>query len=160
MPGPDHKQKTISVLVWALILLTIVVFSLTAFLLWKANRMADGPEERPFRCGVVTSPDKSITYVQNSGGKALFKSNCSSCHTMTAKDGTGPGFYGIEARIPSRKWLHSFITNEDSLVKAEDPYTLALRQKFGNIYMHNRSDLSYEEIESIFAFVYSSPVIK
>ena len=65
-----------------------------------------------------------------SEGKALFKSNCASCHNATA-DGTGPALKGVSARWEAagdfkgksgNQWLHEWIKNFNTPVGAGYAY--------------------------------------
>src|ERR1700679_3548437 len=48
-------------------------------------------------------------------GKALFQSNCATCHNPF-KDGTGPALKGVTERIPDTKRLHAWIHNSAAVL--------------------------------------------
>ena len=55
-------------------------------------------------------------------GKALFNSNCASCHKLDKKM-TGPALRNVEARLLEdegldRDWLYKWIRNSSSLIKS------------------------------------------
>ena len=59
-------------------------------------------------------------------GKALFNSNCASCHKLDKKM-TGPALRNVEARLLEdegldRDWLYKWIRNSSSLIKSGDDY--------------------------------------
>ena len=59
-------------------------------------------------------------------GKALFNSNCASCHKLDKKM-TGPALRNVEARLLEdegldRDWLYKWIRNSNSLIKSGDDY--------------------------------------
>ncbi len=88
-------------------------------------------------------------------GEKLFKGNCASCHKVD-KDMTGPALGGILERVPepATEWLLSFLTNEASLVQAQEPYTLALRETWGmNPWMHRAPDLTEQDVFDLVAWM-------
>src|SRR6478735_11944803 len=67
----------------------------------------------------------SLTNVLNAqDGKALFMSNCASCHGVN-KALVGPALMGVEERIPDKKLLHDWIRNNNKVLAS------------GNVYFNN-----------------------
>ncbi|HEY6901729.1 MAG TPA: c-type cytochrome [Puia sp.] len=54
-------------------------------------------------------------------GKALFQSNCASCHNPI-KDGTGPALQGVTSRVPDSKLLHAWIRNNQKVLASGNAY--------------------------------------
>ena len=56
-------------------------------------------------------------------GKALFQSNCASCHNPL-KDATGPALKGADARVPSKEWLYDWVHNSGAMIQKGDKYAV------------------------------------
>ncbi len=65
-------------------------------------------------------------------GKALFQSNCASCHNPL-KDATGPALKGVDARVPNKEWLHKWVKNSAALIGSGDKYANDVYNKWGSI---------------------------
>lgn len=89
-------------------------------------------------------------------GKALFKTNCASCHHPT-KDGTGPALAGVDGRVPSKEWLYSWVKNSAAVISSGDKYANDLFSKWNKTAMTPFPGLSNEEIDAIVAYV-NTPV--
>ena len=87
-------------------------------------------------------------------GKALFQSNCASCHNPL-KDATGPALKGADGRVPSKEWLYDWVHNSQKLVAGGDKYANEVYNKWGKIPMTPFPALSNEEIDAIFTYVNS-----
>ena len=85
----------------------------------------DSARLAPWRERLGTEPDREL-------GKNLFKGNCAACHKPD-RDMSGPALQGILDRAPqpALDWYITFMTNSDPLIKAGEPYTLALRERWG-----------------------------
>jgi cytochrome c551/c552 len=92
-------------------------------------------------------------------GKALFTSNCASCHNPL-KDATGPALKGIRSTFPDIEWGHKWVHNSASLIAAGDPTAVAIYAKFNKTAMTAFPSLSNEEIDAIldYADKYEPPV--
>lgn len=89
----------------------------------------------------------STAYAQPDG-KALFQSNCASCH-HPLKDATGPALKGVSARVPSKEWLHDWIHNSAAVIASGDKYGNEVYKKWGMTAMTPFPALSNEEIDAI-----------
>ena len=97
-------------------------------------------------------------------GKALFKSNCASCHNPTS-DGTGPALKGVTARWEGsgdykgkngNQWLHVWINNWHDAVSAGNPYAVSMansRPAEMNVFA---GVLKTEDIDKILLYVENS----
>jgi mono/diheme cytochrome c family protein len=85
-------------------------------------------------------------------GKALFKANCSSCHTPTDKGGTGPGLKGVLGRIPAGDWKYNWVHDPAGMIKAGDPYIATLYPAKYKTVMQAFPKLKNEEIDAILAW--------
>lgn len=99
-------------------------------------------------------------------GKALFKSNCASCHAPTDKRVLGPGLKDFWGRIPGgddegkKKWFINWVKNASSIIGGKsDPYINKLYAEYGSP-MTSFGQLKDEEIMAIADYVknYTEPV--
>ncbi|MFY7840899.1 MAG: c-type cytochrome, partial [Lacibacter sp.] len=88
-------------------------------------------------------------------GKALFQTNCASCHAINKKL-TGPALAGLEERGPwgDRKKLYAWIKNPSAFAKT-DAYAAALLKEYG--VAMTPFNLSDAEVDAIVKFV-NTPV--
>lgn len=89
-----------------------------------------------------------------SKGKALFLSNCSSCHAVN-KVVTGPALAGVEDRWPDKKMLHNWIRNNKQVLNAGYPYAVNLFNSFNKISMNIFSSFTDKDIDDILAYIKS-----
>lgn len=91
-------------------------------------------------------------------GKALFSSNCASCHHPT-KDVTGPALKGVSEKVPSKEWLYKWVHNSTALVGSGDKYANEVFNKWNKIPMPAFANLSEKDIDAIIAYVdaYEAP---
>ncbi|MBS1665008.1 MAG: c-type cytochrome [Bacteroidetes bacterium] len=92
-------------------------------------------------------------------GKALFQSNCASCHNPI-KDGTGPALQGVTSRVPDKNLLHAWIRNNQKVLATGNKY-------FNDLYAaRNKSPMTVfegslddKQIDAILAYVeaYKAP---
>lgn len=110
---------------------------------------------RSSRLVVVFSLAFTILFSSNSfaqDGKQLFKTNCSSCHSASDKNGTGPGLKGVLGRIPGGDWKYEWVHNPSSKIKGGDPYIATLHPKPYATIMTAFPQLKNEEIDAILAY--------
>ena len=81
-------------------------------------------------------------------GKALFQSNCASCHNPV-KDATGPALADI-ITFRSQKWICKFLTKRKFM--PDDARAVRLRKQFGLTCM-KFPQLSCEEVQSVVRYV-------
>lgn len=80
-------------------------------------------------------------------GEQVFKTNCSSCHTINKGRLVGPDLSGVYNKMPE-DWLISFIKSSQSMVKAGDPDAVAIFNEFNKIPMPD-NPLNDEQIRGI-----------
>ena len=92
-------------------------------------------------------------------GKALFMSNCASCHNPL-KDATGPALQNIDKTFPSKEWGYEWIHNSAKLIASGDKTAVDIFNKFNKTAMTAFPQLSTEEIDAILKYVdeYKAPV--
>ena len=77
---------------------------------------------------------------QIGAGEDLFRTRCSSCHTVggapEGKNALGPDLYNI-TRHRDRAWLERWIRSPDAMVAERDPLALSLLEQSGGIQMPN-----------------------
>ena len=85
-------------------------------------------------------------------GKALFQSNCASCHNPFV-DITGPALQGVSERVPSQEWLRDWIRNSAALIASGDQYANDIYKEWKKVPMTAFQSLSDEEIDAIVNYV-------
>ncbi len=91
-------------------------------------------------------------------GKALFQSNCASCHNPL-KDATGPALQNIDKTFPSKEWGYAWIHNSAALIAAGDKTAVDIFNKFNKTAMTAFPQLKNDEIDAILKYVddYKAP---
>ena len=91
-----------------------------------------------------------ITKAQD--GKALFQSNCASCHNPF-KVITGPALQGVTSRVPDKALLHAWIHNNQKVLASGNPYFTALFNQYNKTPMNVFPDLTDKDIDAILNYV-------
>ena len=91
-----------------------------------------------------------ITKAQD--GKALFQSNCASCHNPF-KVVTGPALQGVTSRVPDKALLHAWIHNNQKVLASGNPYFTALFNQYSKTPMNVFPDLSDKDIDAILNYI-------
>jgi len=91
-------------------------------------------------------------------GKALFMSNCASCHNPL-KESTGPALQNIDKSFPNKEWGYKWIHNSSALIAAGDKTAVDIYNKYNKTQMTAFPQLSNEEIDAILKYVddYKAP---
>ncbi|MBX9783695.1 MAG: c-type cytochrome [Chitinophagaceae bacterium] len=86
-------------------------------------------------------------------GKALFQTNCASCHAINKKL-TGPALAGFQDRGPwaDRKKLYAWVHNPMGYSKS-DPYAANLLKEYNGVVMTSFPQLSEKEIDAIADYI-------
>jgi mono/diheme cytochrome c family protein len=92
-------------------------------------------------------------------GKALFQTNCTSCHNVN-KRSTGPALAGVDERWPDKAKLHSWVRNSAAVLKTGDAYTNALYNEYGKVSMTQFPNFSDKEIDAIIAYIKTVPAVE
>ena len=92
-------------------------------------------------------------------GKALFQSNCASCHNPL-KDATGPALQNIDKTFPSKEWGYNWIHNSSAVIASGDKTANDIYAKFNKTQMTAFPQLKTEDIDAILKYVdeYKAPV--
>jgi len=86
-------------------------------------------------------------------GKALFQSNCASCHNPF-KVITGPALQGVTQRIPDKKLLHDWIHNNAAVLATGNKYFTDLFNQYNKTSMTVfGNSLSDADIDAIINYV-------
>lgn len=91
-----------------------------------------------------------------SRGQYLFKTRCSSCHTIGGGDDIGPDLAGVTEQR-DRDWLVRWIKEPDVMLREKDPLATALFAKYRRIPMPNQK-LGDLEIEALLEFISAQTV--
>ena len=107
-----------------------------------------------------------ITFSQEAdpvAGKALFNTNCASCHKLDKKM-TGPALRHVEARLAEdesidREWLYAWIRNSSSVVKSGDSYANKIYEEYNKSAMTAYPQLTDADIDNILAYTAQDKVV-
>lgn len=90
-------------------------------------------------------------------GKALFMSNCASCHNPL-KDATGPALQGVSGHAHGMDWIHKWVKNPSAVIATGDPHAKELVDKY-KVVMTAFPALSDADIDAIIKYVdeYKAP---
>ncbi len=94
----------------------------------------------------------STSIAQAQDGKALFQSNCASCHNPF-KVVTGPALQGVTSRVPDKALLHAWIHNNQKVLASGNPYFNNLFVQFNKTPMNVFPDLSDKDIDAILNYI-------
>ncbi|MBX2871427.1 MAG: cytochrome c [Saprospiraceae bacterium] len=92
----------------------------------------------------------------NKQGKALFKTNCASCHNKNMKDDlVGPALNGVAARWKDypEEDLYEWIRNSQSLVESKHPKGVSIWKEWNKAVMAPFPNLSDEDIAAILFYI-------
>lgn len=98
----------------------------------------------------------TVNTVSAQDGKALFTTNCASCHQVH-KPSTGPALAGVEDRWPNKANLYSWIRNSAAFLKTGDKYANDLYNQWNKTAMNQFPNLTDEEIGAIITYINSVP---
>lgn len=89
-------------------------------------------------------------------GKALFNTNCASCHKLDKKM-TGPALRQVEARLADeqgldREWIYKWIKNSAGMVASGDTYAVKIYEEYNGTAMTAFPQLSNADIDNILAY--------
>ncbi len=85
-------------------------------------------------------------------GKALFQSNCASCHAVK-KNLTGPALAGVEERVGDKKLLHEWIRNNQKVLASGNKYFSDLYNQWNKTPMNVFPSLTDAEIDAMLAYI-------
>ena len=89
-----------------------------------------------------------------SKGEQLFRTRCTSCHTISGKepeDALGPDLIGVtNQRDP--EWLLNWLRAPDQMLRDEDPIAMALLEKYNGLPMPNLR-LNRKEVDDLLDYI-------
>ena len=96
-------------------------------------------------------------------GKALFNTNCASCHKLDRKM-TGPALRNVETRLLEdegldREWLYTWIRNSSALIKSGDAYANKIYEEYNKSAMTAYPQLTDSDLNNILAYTAQEKVI-
>lgn len=84
-------------------------------------------------------------------GKAIFNTNCASCH-HPIKESTGPSLKGIRAEA-GEEWLYKWVKNSSALIQSGDKRAVEVYNEYNKLPMPPFPGLSEDDIDAIFDYV-------
>ena len=96
-------------------------------------------------------------------GKALFNTNCASCHKLDRKM-TGPALRNVETRLLEdegldREWLYAWIRNSSALIKSGDAYANKIYEEYNKSAMTAYPQLTDSDLNNILAYTAQEKVV-
>ena len=98
----------------------------------------------------VNNLNKEIADLNYNYGLSLAKIYCWSCHGFRFK--TDNFLEGVVQRV-GEKYLTLYLTKQDSLIAAHDPYATLLKERWGNMVNSYNFRFSPAELKGIIAFM-------
>ncbi|WP_040670385.1 c-type cytochrome [Nitritalea halalkaliphila] len=86
-----------------------------------------------------------------SAGKALFNSNCRTCHKLDQR-ATGPALRGVTERR-SLEWAGKFIKNSQALIASGDAQAVAIYEEWNKLAMPSHEFLSDDDVMNLLAYI-------
>jgi cytochrome c551/c552 len=86
-------------------------------------------------------------------GKALFQSQCTSCHAIQTRV-VGPALKDV-FKIRSDAWIIAFVRSSQTVIKGGDTAAVSLFNQFNGTIMPNHPDLSDQDIKNIIGYIRS-----
>jgi mono/diheme cytochrome c family protein len=93
----------------------------------------------------------NISAIAAPDGKALFMSNCASCHNPIKKS-TGPALQNIRGSLPGGDWVYKWVRNSAALIAAGDAEAVRVYNEYNKTAMTAFPQLTNEEIDAIFKY--------
>ncbi len=153
----SEVYKVIGKLTNAIISLSVIIICLVVFIFlllsFKPFKDSINEPSNMGYCGVISKYEP--LNLPQFRGQTVFDSNCASCHFLH-KDMTGPASSGVLYRAPYQEWFFDYLTNQDSLLNAKEPYTLLLQKKWNNegyTRTHNYDNLSQEQFNDLLIYI-------
>lgn len=104
----------------------------------------------PMRSYAEAKPLSNVT-----GGRYLFSTKCSACHTIGEGARIGPDLAGI-TQARDRRWLEKYIASPEAMRKAGDPVAKDLSAKYREIRMPNLL-LTSDQIQQVVDYLSGFP---
>ena len=100
----------------------------------------------------------NISAIAAPDGKALFMSNCASCHNPIKKS-TGPALQNIRGSLPGGDWVYKWVRNSAALIASGDAEAVRVYNEYNKTAMTAFPQLSNEEIDAILKYAddYKAP---
>jgi protein SCO1 len=122
-------------------------------LAWLLSYVLPNKKIKP--TGMHASYKEAKQLPEMSSAEDIFRFRCSSCHSLGAEDGLGPGLQGVTDRR-DRKWLARWLKEPDKLLAEKDPIAMDLYNRYNKILMPNLR-LSDSDVEALIDFMEASP---
>ncbi len=98
----------------------------------------------------IDSLKKDISTTKYNYGVSLARTHCMTCHRFNFA--TDNYLEGV-VQLVGEKYLSLYLTKQDSLVTAHDPYAVSLKNKFGNLGNSHNFNFSKSDLEALIEFM-------
>jgi len=84
-----------------------------------------------FALGGIAAGASAQSAAEAAKGQKIFFKVCVQCHTLKDKNqASGPGLAGVLERIPSEKWLMSWLQNPEAMVEGGNAYAQSIADDY------------------------------
>lgn len=140
----DIEIRLLKIKVAVLVISAAIAFTVIGYGFSSSN------EEKTFCGGVIEEPRAYCgTVSMNTKASKIFRANCAACHSIGSNRVVAAGLEGCFDRFPYNGWFRDYMLNQDSLIKAKEPYTLKLKDKFQMNFIHRFDHLTIEDIKEL-----------
>ena len=98
----------------------------------------------------IDSLKKNLSTTKYNYGLSLARTHCMTCHKFNF--GTDNYLEGVIQRV-GEKYLSLYLTKQDSLINAHDPYAVSLKNNWGNLGNSHNFNFSKSDLEALFEFM-------
>jgi len=95
------------------------------------------------------------TSAQAPDGESLFKTNCSTCHTIGMGTLIGPDLVKIEQRR-EKAWIKNFIRSSQTMINQGDPDAVAIYETFNKLLMPDQVTITDDQVDAILTYIGSA----
>ncbi len=125
-------------------------------LTFSTSILAQDAETQTADTAAEDTTEASASAGDPTAGKALFNTNCASCHKL---DGpmTGPALRNVETRLAEeegldREWMYAWVKNSAGVIASGDAYANKIYNEYNQTAMTAFPQLSNQDIDNILAY--------
>ena len=128
------------------VIISLLAVLLVASIIFWNRKVSRSKHEINISKTEIDSLKKNLTTTKYNYGIALAKAHCMTCHGFNF--GTDNYLEGVVQRV-GEKYLSIYLTKQDSLINAHDPYAISLKNKWGNLGNSHNFKFSQSDLEAL-----------
>ena len=101
---------------------------------------------------LATSFITTVSTINAAEGPEIFKTNCTTCHTVGKGKLVGPDLKNVDQRH-DEKWLNKWIRSSQTMVKNKDPKAVELFNNNNQIPMPDFAQLKEKDIKALLNYI-------